>query len=84
MPIGRKGIQGHLPTFRRAIEAAGRDPDSATVIPFGSMPDPGKLEYFGTLGIDHVVLGLDPGTREEILPVLDKYASVVAPFREAS
>ena len=79
-PIGGRGIKANLPLLREEYEKAGRDPDTIKVVPFGSLPDAGKLEYFGTLGIDEVVLGVDPGPRDVVLPILDRYASAVEGF----
>ena len=81
MPIGGRGVAKSLPLLHAALEEAGRDPASVPVVPFGSIPDPGKLEYFGSLGIDEVVLNLPTGTRDEVLPWLDRNAEAVAQFR---
>jgi probable F420-dependent oxidoreductase len=82
IPIGGRGIREKLPQLREAFEKVGRDPDGVKIVPFGSLPDAGKLEYFKTLGIDEVVLGVDAGTRDVVLPVLDRYATEVESFRE--
>jgi len=78
LPIGGSGIRAALPQLVAACEAAGRDPASVRVIPFGTMPDEGKLEYYASLGIDEVVLRLPTAPRDVVLPVLDRYAPVVA------
>jgi probable F420-dependent oxidoreductase len=82
IPIGGRGIKANLPLLRAEYEKAGRDPETIKIIPFGSLPDAGKLEYFATLGIDEVVLGVDPGPRDVVLPILDRYASEVEGFRD--
>jgi len=81
MPIGGRGIAKNLEALRAAVEAAGRDPATLEVVPMGTIPDAGKIEYLGTLGIEEIVLGLPSGTRDEVLPVLDQYAPIVEPFR---
>src|SRR5581483_3138722 len=43
IPIGGAGLTAAIPTLRAAVEAAGRDPDALEIIPFGSIPDEGKL-----------------------------------------
>ena len=48
------------------------------MIPFGTMPDEGKLEYYASLGIDEVVLRLPTAPRDVVVPILDRYAPVVA------
>jgi probable F420-dependent oxidoreductase len=81
MPIGGRGIAKALPELRRLYEERGRDPDSLQVMPIGSIPEPGKLEYFASLGIRDVVLGVDHGTQDQVLPTLDRFAEIVEPFR---
>jgi alkanesulfonate monooxygenase SsuD/methylene tetrahydromethanopterin reductase-like flavin-dependent oxidoreductase (luciferase family) len=74
MPIGGAGVRAALPRLAEAYEAAGRDPATVTVIPFGTVPTPEKLDYYAGLGIEEVVLRLPSGAGDEVLPVLDSYA----------
>jgi probable F420-dependent oxidoreductase len=80
IPIGGRGLTAMLPELRALAERNGRDPDTLRVVPFGSLPDAGKLEHFAQLGIDEVVLGTPSGPRDVILPVLDDYARVIESF----
>lgn len=75
MPIGASGFREALPELRQAFAEAGRDPASADAVPFGVMPTPGKLEYLAELGVREAVLALPSGGEDEVLPVLDAYAS---------
>lgn len=75
IPIGGAGVHAALPDLSRACEAAGRDPASVRVVPFGSVPDRGKLDYYASLGIDEVVLRLPAAARDAVLPKLDEYAA---------
>lgn len=75
IPIGGAGVATALPELRAAFERAGRDPSAARVVPFGTLPDRGKLEYYQTLGIDEVVLRLPSAPADVVLPVLDHHAS---------
>jgi len=77
MPIGGGGVREALPALRSAAEAAGRDPAELTVLPFGVLPDPGKLEYYAGLGIEEVVAMVPSAGREVVLPLLDQYAGNV-------
>jgi probable F420-dependent oxidoreductase len=77
IPIGGAGIRAALPELHAACERQGRDPGSLRIVPFGSVPEPGKLEYYASLGIDEVVLRLPGGNRDRVLPVLDEYAEIV-------
>ena len=74
LPIGGAGIREALPALAQAYESAGRDPSTATVIPFGTLPTPEKLEYYASLGIEEVVLRLPSAARDRVLPVLDEFA----------
>ncbi|MCU1456691.1 MAG: putative F420-dependent oxidoreductase, Rv2161c family [Actinomycetia bacterium] len=77
MPIGGGGVRSALPDLHRAAEAAGRDPATLRVMPFGIIADPAKIDYYAGLGIDEVVLRLPSGPADAVLPVLDAYASLV-------
>src|SRR6266511_3082814 len=58
-----------LPDLHRACDAAGRDPATIRIVPFGTVPDPGKLEYYASIGIDEVVLRIPSATADRVLPV---------------
>lgn len=75
LPIGGSGLRQALPELHRAAEGAGRDPAGLAVIPFGVQPNPEKLDYYAGLGVEHVVLRVPAGPRDEVLPVLDSYAT---------
>ena len=77
MPIGGAGIHAALPDLHRAVEAAGRDPATLQVVPFGTVADPGKLEYYAGLGIREVVLRLPSAPAATVLSLLDEYANLV-------
>ena len=58
-----------------------RDPATLQLMPFGSIPDVGKLEYFETLGVTETVLGLQYGARDDMLRELDDFTKIVAEFK---
>ncbi len=74
MPIGGAGLQQALPELRRQFEARGRDPASLRVVPMGVVPDPGKLDYYASLGVTEAILRLPSAPRDVVLPILDEYA----------
>jgi probable F420-dependent oxidoreductase len=78
IPIGGAGVRDALPALRSACEARGRDPESVRVVPFGTVPSPGKVEYYASLGIEEIVLRLPGGTADRVLPILDEYAALIA------
>jgi probable F420-dependent oxidoreductase len=77
LPLGGGGVAKALPDLRRAFEKAGRDPATAKVIPYGALPDAGKLDYYRSIGIEEVIFFLPAAGADAVLPVLDRYAEVV-------
>lgn len=77
IPVGGSGVRAALGDLAAAMEAAGRDPAEARVLPFGTIPEPAKLEYYAGLGIDEVILRVPAAAADVVLPVLDRYAELV-------
>jgi probable F420-dependent oxidoreductase len=77
IPIGGAGIRAALPDLHRACEEVGRDPATLRIVPFGTIPDAGKLGYYASIGVDEVVLRVPSATADAVLPVLDDYARLV-------
>jgi probable F420-dependent oxidoreductase len=77
IPIGGAGLTKALPELRAQFEAAGRDPATLRCIPFGAIPDEGKLAHYESLGIDEVVLRINEGDTDAVLRRLDRAADVV-------
>jgi probable F420-dependent oxidoreductase len=77
IPIGGAGVREVFPDLQRAVEAAGRDPATVGIVPFGTIPDPGKLDYYQSIGVEEVVLRVPIGGPDIVLPVLDDYAKLV-------
>jgi probable F420-dependent oxidoreductase len=78
IPIGGRGIRDALPDLHEACESVGRDPSTLRIVPFGTIPDAGKLEYYASLGIDEIVLRVPSGGADEVLPLLDQHAALPA------
>jgi probable F420-dependent oxidoreductase len=76
IPIGGAGVRAALDDLRRACDAVGRDASTLRVVPFGTVPDPGKLAYYADLGIREIVLRIPGGVADTVLPVLDRYADL--------
>ncbi len=77
IPIGGAGIRAALTDLRRACDEHDRDVDSLRIVPFGTIPDPGKIDYYASLGIREIVLRIPGGTRDDVLPVLDRYQGLL-------
>jgi len=74
MPIGGAGVRRQLPQLHAAMEAAGRDPAELTIIPFGVVPDAGKIDYYAEIGFDEVVFRVPPAPADVVLPIMDRLA----------
>lgn len=83
IPVGGTGMTEALPRLRDQVAAAGRDPATLEVVPVGSVPTPGKLEHFASLGVTEVVLRVPSAPRDEALAVLDAHAELLTAARAA-
>ena len=77
IPIGGAGLTEALPLLLETVAAAGRDPSTLEVVPFGSFPSQGKLDHFTEIGVTECVFRLPSAPRDEVLPVLDRYADLL-------
>ena len=78
IPFGGAGVRAALAELHAACERRGRDPAGVQVVPFGTIPDPGKLDHYRAIGITEVVLRLPSAGRDEVLRALDEYAEALA------
>ena len=74
IPIGGSGLASALPLLRQAMEERDRDPGQLRIVPMGVLPDPGKMDYYGEIGCTEIVLRLPPQSRDQVLPLLDRFA----------
>lgn len=81
IPIGGSGLTDALPRLREAVADAGRDPSALEVVPFGSLPDPGKLDHFERIGVTECVFRVPSAPRDVVLPILDQQAALTASRR---
>ena len=81
IPIGGKGLTDAIPRYLAAVADAGRDPSAMEVVPFGSLPDPGKLDHFERIGVTECVFRLPSAPRDVVLPLLDEQAALIATRR---
>ncbi|MEX0767187.1 MAG: LLM class F420-dependent oxidoreductase [Microthrixaceae bacterium] len=77
IPIGGAGLKEALPEFYAAVEAAGRDPQSMRVIPFGSNPTAEKLNYFASIGVSECVFRLPSAPKTEVMKTLEQQAVLI-------
>ena len=65
-----------MPHWRRMAEAAGRDPRSLSVTLGGAPEDPDALMRNRDLGITRMTVRLPAADKDEILPILDRWAKL--------
>jgi len=78
IPIGGSGLTDAIPRLREVVAEAGRDPSLLEIIPFGSVPDAGKLDHFERIGVTECVFRLPSAPRDVVLPLLDQQAALIA------
>ena len=77
MPIGGLG-SGNMERLQAALEAKGRKVEDIALALFGAPPDAERVVGRIGQGFDHVIFGLPAAPADTVLPVLDRYAGVVA------
>jgi probable F420-dependent oxidoreductase len=77
IPIGGAGLSTAIPELQRVVADAGRDPATLEIVPFGSLPDPGKLEHFASLGVTECVFRVPSAGADVVLPILDQWAALI-------
>jgi probable F420-dependent oxidoreductase len=75
MPIGARATEEGLPQLRAAWREAGRDGDPVVHV-YGTSPRAQSLARLAELGVDEVSLWLPSAPKDEVLPVLDRYAAL--------
>jgi probable F420-dependent oxidoreductase len=83
MPIGArtKDLAGDLARLRELAAARGRDPRAIQVSLFGAPADAETLARFAALGVQRAILPLPSAGPDVVLPLLDRYAPLVAAVR---
>jgi probable F420-dependent oxidoreductase len=71
----------YLPAFGKMAQEAGRDPASLPVTIGGAPDDLDKLKRFRDLGAVRANVSLMSDTRDDILPILDKWAGYIRQLR---
>jgi probable F420-dependent oxidoreductase len=77
LPFGGAGVREARPALREACDHVGRDPSELRIIPFGTLYDASKVEYYASLGIEEIVLRVPAGTRDPVLAELDRLAGAI-------
>jgi hypothetical protein len=70
-------VSDFLPQFHRMVRDAGRDPASLPVTMFRVVEELDKLRRYRDIGIARVVITIPSAGREEVMPVLDRWAEKI-------
>jgi probable F420-dependent oxidoreductase len=71
----------YMPRFRQMAAEAGRDPETLPVTIGSSPEDPDRVKRFRDLGAARVNVSLPAEKADQILPVLDRWASLIRQLR---
>ena len=77
IPIGvRAGdLKTGIDELHRTAREKGRDPRSISISVYGTPADPDALRQLRDLGVARAIFALPPKGRDEVLPILDRYAA---------
>ena len=80
MPIGGRGwdVMETLPKFRQMAAEADRNPDDLPISIFGAADDGDVIKGYRDAGVARSVFGPPSASRDEIMPLLDQYAALIA------
>jgi len=82
MPIAARAetLKHDLQTLRHLADEAGRDPATIGLSIYGAPADARRIATFREFGAERCIFGLPSQPREQILPLLDRYAELVGEF----
>jgi probable F420-dependent oxidoreductase len=77
LPAGSGSPEEFMPRWRQMAEEAGRDPGSLSVTVGGAPEDLEILRRNRDLGVSRMTVRLPPAGKDEILPILDRWAKLI-------
>jgi probable F420-dependent oxidoreductase len=81
IPLRAGALLDEIKELRQLAAAAGRDPQSITISLYGVPSAADILATYAGAGVQRSIFSLPSAGRETILPLLDRYASVVRTMR---
>ncbi len=82
IPIaGRTPIHDDLASFRQMVALSGRDPAEVPVSTFGGAETLDDIKRLHDLGVSRIVVMLAPQGEDMVLPVLDRWATLIRQAR---
>jgi alkanesulfonate monooxygenase SsuD/methylene tetrahydromethanopterin reductase-like flavin-dependent oxidoreductase (luciferase family) len=76
-PIGARTIEDGLADLHRAFEDAGRDPATLRLHAFDPRADERLVEHYAELGVERLVLTVEPMVEDDLARHLDGLAGLV-------
>ncbi|MGH7898818.1 MAG: LLM class F420-dependent oxidoreductase [Candidatus Binatia bacterium] len=79
MPISMMAgdLKQRIATLHGLAREKGRDPKSISISVFWAPPDRETIDGYEQLGVERAILALPPAGRDEVLPILDRYAKLI-------
>src|SRR5262249_47448148 len=79
IPIGQRveDLTGKIAQLRQHAEAKGRDPRSISISVFGARAERAALAELAKAGVERAIVMLPPAGRDVVMPLLDRYASLM-------
>lgn len=77
LPIGGLG-SGSMDRLKEALSKRNRNIEDVDIALFGAFPDVENVKGRIAQGVDEIVFNLPSSSRDEILPILDRYMDVIA------
>ena len=81
MPIGGLG-SGNMERLKAAMDARGRDLKDLTLALFGMFPNAEQIQGRAEQGFDEFIFNVPSEDRDTVLPLLDRYATIVSDLRK--
>lgn len=80
MPLGVRGtaVIRQIEQLRQLAEEKGRDPKTISISVYSVPADPAVIDAFRAAHVERVIFGLPPAGRDQVLPLLDRYAKLIS------
>jgi probable F420-dependent oxidoreductase len=80
IPLRAGDLEKQINLLRGEAKEAGRDPSTLTISAYFAPADPDGLRSWAKLGVDRAILSVPPAGRDDVLPLLDRYAEIIRLF----
>lgn len=73
----REELTKGMADLDRLVKEAGRDPKTISVTVFWAEATPEGVEFYEKQGVERILFGVPPESRDTVLPLVDRYAKLV-------